>query len=210
MRIGVIGSGHIGSTLARQFARAGHTLLLASRNPDDLRALGDEIGQNVGTATDAAAFGEAVVVATPYGAWPAMSRDLCDTLAGKVVLDAANPYPERDGAMANTALAAGSGATTAGFLPSAQVVKVFNTIFWKDLADKGGQGFGMALAADNSGAVKTTSALVRDAGFEPVLAGGIGEAWRFDPGQPAYGKTLTPDALRAALAQAKHSQGDQA
>ncbi len=102
MKIGIIGTGEIGGALARHWAAAGHQLLISSRHPEQLQALAKELGPNVkvGTPREAAAFGEVVMLAVPYGATPQVGRDYAAELKGKVVLDAGNPYPSRDGEMA--------------------------------------------------------------------------------------------------------------
>ena len=102
MKIGIIGTGEIGGALARHWAAAGHQLLISSRHPEQLQALAKELGPNVkvGTPREAAAFGDVVMLAVPYGATPQVGRDYAAELKGKVVLDAGNPYPSRDGEMA--------------------------------------------------------------------------------------------------------------
>ena len=102
MKIGIIGTGDIGGALARHWGAAGHQLLISSRHPEQLQALAKEIGPNVkvGTPREAAAFGDVVMLAVPYGATPQVGRDYAAELKGKVVLDTGNPYPSRDGEMA--------------------------------------------------------------------------------------------------------------
>ena len=109
MKIGIIGAGEIGGALARHWAAAGHQLLISSRHPEQLQALAKELGPNVkvGTPREAAAFGDVVMLAVPYGATPQVGRDYAAELKGKVVLDAGNPYPSRDGEMAVRDRAAG-------------------------------------------------------------------------------------------------------
>jgi len=102
MKIGIIGTGEIGGALARHWSAAGHQLLISSRHPEQLQAFAKELGPNVkvGTPREAAAFGDVVMLAIPYGATPQVGRDYAAELKGKVVLDAGNPYPSRDGEMA--------------------------------------------------------------------------------------------------------------
>src|SRR4051794_10888736 len=98
MKIGIIGTGQIGGTLAKLWVDAGHEVLLSSRHPDQLKSLAKRLGPKarVGTPREAASFGDVVLVSVPYKALPELGRDLKSELAGKIVLDTCNPYPERD------------------------------------------------------------------------------------------------------------------
>ena len=91
LRIGIIGTGNIGGALARLWVEAGHEVMMSSRNPERLQPLASELGERarVGTPREAAAFGEVILLAVPYGATPQVGRDYASELAGKVVLDAA-------------------------------------------------------------------------------------------------------------------------
>ena len=102
MRIGIIGAGMIGSTLAKLWADAGHTVMIASRHPEELEPLTQKLGKNAsaGAPVDAAAFGEAILLTVPLVAVPQLASDLAPSLAGKVVLDTGNAYEKRDGATA--------------------------------------------------------------------------------------------------------------
>src|ERR1700735_1920034 len=102
LKIGIIGSGHIGGTLAKLWVASGNEVLISSRHPEELRALAQSLGPKarVGTPREAALFGDVVLISVPYGALPQIGRDLKTELAGKIVLDTGNPYPQRDGDMA--------------------------------------------------------------------------------------------------------------
>src|SRR5690349_2446488 len=115
LKIGIIGTGDIGGALARHWARAGHQLIISSRHPEQLQSLATELGPNVktGTPREAAAFGEVILLAVPYGATPQVGRDLAAELKGKIVLDAGNPYPSRDGEMAVRDRERGTGVASA-------------------------------------------------------------------------------------------------
>src|SRR5580765_1185919 len=105
MRIGIIGAGMIGSTMAKLWAAAGHTVMIASRHPDELAPLVEKMGRNTsaGAAVDAAAFGEAVLLTVPLAALPQLAADLGAWLVGKAVLDTGNAYERRVGAVAREA-----------------------------------------------------------------------------------------------------------
>jgi predicted dinucleotide-binding enzyme len=109
MQIGIIGAGKIGVTVGRLWAKAGHKVRFATRHPDQLGELVKGIGENasVGTSEEAAWFGEVVFVAVPFGAWPALAKEIGQELEGKVVADAGNLSPARDGKMAEDAIKAG-------------------------------------------------------------------------------------------------------
>ncbi|MGH8228881.1 MAG: NADPH-dependent F420 reductase [Steroidobacteraceae bacterium] len=117
LRIGIIGAGHMGGTLAALWAKAGYAIMISSRHPAELEPLARKLGPKVrvGTPREAAVFGNVVVVSVPYGALPALGRELERQLAGKVVIDTGNPYPSRDGPMAVRARREGTGIASAGY-----------------------------------------------------------------------------------------------
>jgi 8-hydroxy-5-deazaflavin:NADPH oxidoreductase len=205
VRIGIIGAGHIGGTLARLWVASGHEVLLSSRHPDELKALASSLGPkaHVGTPREAALFGEAVLVSVPYKALPQIGQDLKVELAGKVVLDTCNPYPERDGPMAVEARKEGTGVASPRFLPGVRLVRAFNAIGWRDLgneAHRQGERVAIPLAGDDAQALALAQQLVSDAGFTPVVVGGLARAREFDVGTMPYTHLLTAAQLREALA----------
>ena len=204
MKIGIIGSGHIGGTLGVLWAKAGHQILFSSRHPEELADLVKRVGPlaHAGTPREAAAFGEVVLISVPYGAVPQVGRDLAPELAGKVVLETGNPYPSRDGAMAEPALQKGTGLASAEFLPGVRLVRAFNSIPAADLANdanRAGERIAVPLAADDRAALDVAQRLVRDAGFEPVIVGPLASAKKFDRGSAVYGQALTARELRQRL-----------
>jgi len=204
MKIGIIGAGEIGSALARHWGAAGHDLMISSRHPDELRALAQEIGPNVkvGTPREAAAFGDVIMLAVPYGATPQVGRDYAAELAGKIVLDAGNPYPSRDGEMAVRDRQRGTGVASAEYLPGTRLVRAFNAINSGPLlrdAFRKPERLGIPLAASDSEAMKVAAQLVRDAGFDPVPVGDLSRAREFDYGTPVYVRGMTAAELRRAL-----------
>ena len=207
MHIGIIGAGKIGATVGRLWIGAGHQVCFGSRHPERLAAMIAELGvaASTGSMADAARFGEVVFAAAPYGAWPDLVAELGPLLRGKTLLDAANPYPERDGAFATAALAGGEGAgmPVAKLLPGVFLVRAFNADYWETLRDEAhrpGERLAIALAGDNPAAVDTAAQLVRDAGFDPVIAGPLVQAAEFDVGAPAYNNPQTAQCLERTLA----------
>jgi predicted dinucleotide-binding enzyme len=204
LKIGIIGAGRIGGTLAQLWVQAGHEVLISSRHPDELKPLAQSLGPKarVGTPSDAATFGDVVLISIPYGALPQVGHDLSHELAGKIVLDTGNPYPERDGDMANEARRKGTGVASAEYLPGVRLVRAFNAINYKDLqreAHRAGEPVAIPLAADDAQALAVASRLVKDAGFEPVVVGPLASAKLFDVGTPVYVQVLTAKALRQHL-----------
>ena len=204
LKIGIIGAGEIGSALARHWAAAGHQIMISSRPPEELRALANEIGANVkvGTPREAAAFGDVIQLAVPYGATPQVGRDLAAELKGKIVLDAGNPYPSRDGEMAVRDRQRGTGVASAEYLPGTRLVRAFNAINSGPLLRDGFHKparLGIPLAADDPDAMKVAAQLVTDAGFDPVPVGDLSRAREFDYGTPVYVRGMTAAELRTAL-----------
>ena len=205
LRIGIIGAGHIGGTLARLWVAAGHEVLVSSRHPDELKALAASLGPRAraGTPRDAAVFGEVVLVSVPYGALPQVGRDLKAELAGKIVLDTCNPYPSRDGEMAVAARKLSTVVADPQFLPGVRLVRAFNAINSGDLASqahRAGEPIAIPLAGDDAQALAVAERLVRDAGFAPVVVGPLSRAREFDVGTPVYTRLMTAPELRRALA----------
>jgi predicted dinucleotide-binding enzyme len=207
MRIGIIGAGMIGSTVARLWADAGHDVRLASRHPDELKTLADGIGPraSVGTPADAAAFGDVVMITIPLHATAGLANDVGRLLAGKIVMDTGNTYEKRDGDAAHQAAAhaGGSAAWAAAMFPGARWVKAFNTVYFKVLAEeahRAGDRVGIPLASDDADAMNVVAGLVRDAGFDPVLVGPLARGRDFEPGTAVYNTGMSGPAVRKALA----------
>lgn len=205
MRIGLIGAGRIGGTLAQLAVEHGRDVVVSnSRDPQTLGELVGRLGEHAaaGTAAQAAAAGDIVVVAIPlknYRQVPAAE------LAGKTVIDTSNYYPPRDGQIPE--LDDGSVTSSellAAHLPASHVVKAFNTIYYADLASQG-QPAGthdrraLPIAGDDAGAKRAVDGLIREFGFDVVDAGPLAEGRRFQPGTPAYNRRLSEAALRDAL-----------
>lgn len=206
LRIGIIGTGNIGSALARHWVNAGHEVLFSSRNPDELQALADELGPRAraGTPAEAAAFGEVMLVSVPYSAIPQVGAEHAAAMAGKVVLDTSNPVARRDGGIVPMALELGSGVATAQFIPGARVVRAFNCIPAASLANQANRQparIAIPLAGDDAEALEIAQRLVRDAGFDPVVVGPLEVARHFDLGQPLARGDLSAAEYRALVAE---------
>ncbi|MEU4692551.1 NADPH-dependent F420 reductase [Actinoplanes sp. NPDC023714] len=218
--IGLIGSGNIGSTVARLAVAAGHTVVLSnSRGPETLAPLIAELGPNAraGTPAEAAAAGDIVVVTVPMGAYgdiPAAPLD------GKVLIDTTNYYPERDGRIEELE----NGSATTGELvqkhfAGAKVVKGFNNIWFehlRSLARPAGSPERSALpvAGDDDVAKKQVAEFVDSIGYDVVDAGPLAENWRTQRDSPVYvtpygrhgdpaGATASSDYIRERLSAAR-------
>jgi predicted dinucleotide-binding enzyme len=203
VRIGIVGAGMIGSTLAKLWVEAGHEVRVASRHPENLQPLVAGWGQRAtaGTPADAAAFGEVVMLTVPLRAVPDLARDLAPSLAGKVVLDTGNAYEKRDGQEAREAARhpQGSSGWAAEMFPGARWVKAFNTVYFKVLeseAHRNVDPVGIPLAGDDVEAVETAARLVRDAGFEPVIVGALARGKEFEPDTRPYNTGMGGRDLR--------------
>ncbi len=203
LKIGIVGSGRVGGTLGTVWAKAGHQVMLSSRDIEHDRALAGRIGPNAhaGTPLEAAAFGEVVTVSVPYRALPDIGRDLAQQIRGKVVIDTCNPFVGRDGEIATWAREKGAGLASAELLPGARIVRAFNAIGYARMGaahERPGQ-IGMPIAGDDAQAIAIASRLVRDIGFEPVLVGGLVMGRHLMPGTPLAGE-LAPDEIRRIAA----------
>jgi 8-hydroxy-5-deazaflavin:NADPH oxidoreductase len=196
--VGIIGSGMIGGTVARLSVAAGHHVVLSnSRGPETLEELVAELVPlaSAGTAEQAAEAGELVVVSVPVKAF---SDVPAKPLAGKPILDTGNYYPQRDGHIAELDTGAlTSSALLQRYLPDAQVVKVFNNIFFKHLASLGRphgaeDRSALPIAGDSAAAKAAVTAFLDSIGYDAVDAGSLADSWRQEPGTPAYGTPYGP------------------
>jgi 8-hydroxy-5-deazaflavin:NADPH oxidoreductase len=207
--IGIIGSGHVGSNLAKAAIAHGYDVVISnSAGPDSLADLVLELGQRATAATpeQAAAAADFAIVAIPI---TTVEQVPVEPLAGKVVISTINYFPGRDGHIA----AIDNGTTTApgvlqAHLPASKVVRAFSMI---DAADMSGDGHPMgdpkrralALAGDDADARQFVAGLYDQFGFDAVDLGSLAESWRVDPGQPAFVTHQNLSELRANVASAK-------
>jgi predicted dinucleotide-binding enzyme len=208
MRIGIVGAGNIGSTLARRCAALGHDVMIAnSRGPDTMRDVAARTGARAVTVDEAVRGVDVVVLSIPMKAVAALPKALFAS-ADTIVIDTNNYYPSRDGHVE---------AIKKGQLESAwvaeqigrPVIKAFNNILAVSLASKaapaGSAGrLALSVAGDPETSRLTVLRLVDELGFDPVDSGPLSESWRQQPGTPCYCKDFGAVAMKEALAQANH------
>ena len=207
--IGLIGAGHIGSQVARLAVAHGyHVVISNSRGPETLAALVEELGPNARAATvvGAAEAGDMVVVTVPLKNYRQVP---VEPLAGKIVIDTNNYYPQRDGQIPELD---NESTTTSellqAHLPASKVVKAFNHIYAAQLTTDGRPAGSkdrraLGIAGDDRDAKATVSALLDQFGFDTVDAGPLKEGWRIQRDTPGYGPRRTAAELRGDLAAAK-------
>lgn len=210
MDIGIIGSGNIGSTLARHLTALGHQVLIAnSRGPASLTAVAAETGATAATVEQAARAQGVVIIAVPETAVPQLPRDILAATSA-VVVDTGNYYPARDGRIAEI----DGGLTDSEWVArvlGVPVVKAFNNIGAGSLATRGvpagtpGRTC-LSVAGDDPRAKKLVLGLIDAIGFDGIDAGTLAHSWRQHPGTPAYCRDLDAGGLKAALAQADAEQ----
>jgi predicted dinucleotide-binding enzyme len=197
--IGLIGSGHIGSTVARLAVDAGHDVVLSnSRGPETLSDLVEELGPHAraATAVEAAAAGDIVVVTIPLKAYREVP---VEPLRGKVVIDTNNYYPQRDGHVAEL----DDESTTVSellqaHLPESHVVKSFNNIYWEllySLARPSGspERSVLAIAGDDDAAKSTVTTFLDEIGYDAYDVGPLSEGWRYQRDTAAYAGLYVPE-----------------
>ncbi len=205
LKIGVIGSGHIGGTIGGLWVKNGHRVLFSSRHPEELKDMVAGFGElaQAGTVDQAIAFSDVLFIAVPYAALPQIGQDYGAAIKGKIMLDACNATPARDGApIADEVEKEGIGVVSQKYLPGTRLVRAFNTmnymIFAKE-ANRPAPRLAIPIAGDDEAAVQVADILVRDAGFDPVVVGRLADAKRFQRGGPGYGQQVTAAELRQKL-----------
>lgn len=205
MKIGIIGSGNIGGTLGEHWAKAGHEVMFSSRHPEELKLMADEVGAKVGTTEEAVAFGEVILLAIPYGKIPDLAEQV-GSLENKIIIDATNPYPSRDGDVAQKVIDDES-QTATGYVASqfagAKTVKAFNSIYFKVLEEQafqlGDDRIAVQIASDDPQAKQTVKQLIEDIGFAPQDIGDLQSSTIFEPNAPLYNKNLKIRAAEALI-----------
>jgi len=208
MKIGILGAGNIGGTLAKHWTKVGHFVFVSSRHPNDLQKLVKEAGPaaQAGTLEDAVRFGDSVVLAIPWR----KKEDLPSPLLfqGKIVVDAMNPYSSLGRVMELGDST--SSEEVAKIIPEARLVKAFNTMGANDLKNEafktGKDRLAIFVAGNDQEAKRTVSGLIEDIGFVPMDTGSLRDGGRLQqPGSPIYNIRLTEDQARSSLQSVKKS-----
>lgn len=207
MKIGIIGSGNIGGTLGRHWAKAGHEVMFSSRNPKQLQSMAAEAGAKTGTVEETAAFADVILLAIPFGKVPEVAKQV-GRLEGKILIDATNPYPQRDGDVAQQVIDDES-QTATGFVasqfPGTQTVKAFNSIYFKVLAEQafleGTDRIAVQICGDDPQAKQTVKHLIEEIGFAPQDLGNLSSGRLFEPDAPLYNKNLKISEAETLLKQ---------
>jgi predicted dinucleotide-binding enzyme len=214
MKIGIIGAGHIGGTLARRLAALGHKVLVAnSRGPESLKALATETGAIAVAARDAVRGVDLVVVTIPEKSVQSLPKGLfAETDPKVVVVDTGNYYPrQRDGQIKGIE----SGLAESRWVEQQlgwPMIKAFNNIYANHLLERGKPAgakgrIALPVAGDDAKAKTVVLRLVDELGFDAVDAGGLDESWRQQPGTPVYGKDFDAAGVKRALAEASPERG---
>jgi predicted dinucleotide-binding enzyme len=207
MKIGIIGAGNIGGTLARKFVAAGHMVKLAgARGPEKIREQAEKIGATPVASADAVKDVDVIILSIPFASIPDVSALFAEVPATVCVVDTSNYYPMRDQKIADIEQGTPESVWASEQL-GRPVIKAFNAALAHTLAENGQpQGtpgrFAMPVAGDDSAGKAIVEQLADEAGFDPVDAGTLAESWRQQPGTPAYCTELPADELRQALAAA--------
>ncbi|WP_080587850.1 NADPH-dependent F420 reductase [Pseudomonas brassicacearum] len=214
MKIGIIGAGNIGATLARKLAACGHEVKLAnSKAPRSLQNLANEIGVQAVTKEEAVSEVDVVILSIPFAKYPDLKQTLSHVPEQVVLIDTSNYYPGRDGAIKEV----DDGKPESVWVSEQigrPVVKAWNALLAATLADKGqpaGSSTRIALpvAGDDANAEAIAQDLVEDTGFTALAAGSLEGSWRQQPGTPAYCTELTLPALKSALCAADKTKAPQ-
>jgi predicted dinucleotide-binding enzyme len=205
-KIGIVGSGRIGGALGILLAKAGYEIFFSSRHPDMLKDLVRTAGlkARAGSVAEAVAFGDVIVLSLPLKAMPELDMNIKGSMKGKIVIDTSNPYPERDGKIAEEARKepGGMGIVVARLLPGARIVRAFNTVYFEDLKkgiNKKGEKIGIPIASDDQEGLNVAGELVERAGLDPVVVGGLSTSKLFDVGTAVYATSASAREIRGKI-----------
>lgn len=205
LKIATIGAGNIGGGIGSMWVKAGHEVFFSSLNPDELKSMVEALGSKAraGTTAQAIANGDIILLSVPYRAIPSIGKEFAQALNGKIIIDTCNATPARDGEeLVALTKQKGIGVATASFFPGARMVRGFNSINARVLREQSGRAgdrLPIPIASDDKAAADIVASLVRDAGFEPVMAGPLARAADFSMGTPGYGVHANAAALKKVL-----------
>ena len=212
MKIGIIGTGAIGSTLARKFSAAGHQVMVTNtRDMSTLRAIAADLGADAATLEDVVKDVEVIIFSIPFKAYKDLPKNLLQDVPQEVIImDTSNYYPLRDGELPGL-----EGKPESEYISETlgrPVIKVFNNILEYTLKHKGKAAgeegrIAISVAGDNEAHKKVAAELVNQTGYDTVDGGSLAESWRQEPGTPAYCTELDAAELRQALAAAEKGKG---
>ena len=196
MKIGVIGSGNIGGNIGKNWAKAGHEVMFSSRHPEELKEMAEDVGAKVGTTEEAAEFGKVILLAIPYGKVPDIAEQI-GSLNNKILIDAGNPYPSRDGEIAQKVIDDESQTATgyvASLFQDAKTVKAFNSVHYQVFVEQafkqGDERIAVQICCDDEQAKATVKQLIEDMGFAPQDLGDLSQGVLFEPNAPLYNQNL--------------------
>jgi predicted dinucleotide-binding enzyme len=213
MKIGIIGSGNIGTALVQHLTKLGHDVVIAnSRGPETLSDIAAETGATATTAEQAAAAEDLVIVTIPEKAVPELPIAVLSASKATIV-DTGNYYPSRDGELKEIVDGLPDSAWVASVIGH-PVIKAFNNIYSQSLVEKGTPAgspdrVALSVAGDDQQQKKVVMELIDAIGFDPVDCGSLSESWKQQPGTPAYCQDLTKEALQSALEQADDSKREE-
>jgi predicted dinucleotide-binding enzyme len=211
MKIGILGTGHIGTTLVTKLSAAGHEMKVAnSRGP---QTIGDDIlkhGARAVTAAEAVIDVDVVIMSTPLGAIPRIAPLFANVHPDTIVIDTSNYYPKRDGEIA----AIENGQAESEWVAEQigrPIAKAWNAITSASFAEKGAPAgaagrIAIPVAADGERERDVAMTLVDETGLDAVYSGSLAESWRQQPGSPCYCTDLTREEMPAALASAERAR----
>jgi hypothetical protein len=207
MKIGIIGSGNIGGTLGQHWAKVGHEVMFSSRTPEKLQPMADQVGAKTGTIQETAAFSDVILLAIPFGEVPQVAQQI-GHLDCKILIDATNPYPQRDGDVAQQVIDDDS-QTATGYVASqfsgAYTIKAFNSIYFKVLAEQafrsGDKRIAVQVCGDDLQAKQMVKQLIEEIGLFPQDIGDLTSGILFEPDAPLYNKNLKINEAKALLQQ---------
>lgn len=211
MKIGIIGAGHIGGTLARRLSALGHDVSIAnSRGPESLAALASTTGAKPVSVRDAARGKDLVIVTIPEKSVRDLPKDLFAAGDHAVIIDTGNYYPKRDGRIAAIEDGTPESQWVAQQL-GRPVVKAFNTIYAQHLLERGRAAdqsgrIALPIAGDDPAAKAVVLRLIDELGFDGIDTGTLADSWRQQPGTPIYGADLDLDRGQSALASARRER----